>query len=182
MNERTTIRALAAMACLALGVAPALAGHAGVAPSTVVRAGAIEISGAFARATLPSAPVGGGFLTLTNPGTEDDRLVAVSSPAAGRVRLHEMKMEGDVMKMGELLDGVAVPAGTTVTLSPSGDHMMFTELKEPFVEGGTVPVTLTFERAGTVEVKLPVEGIAATGPEAAAGASGTDAMSVGSGQ
>jgi copper(I)-binding protein len=164
MNDRTLFKALVAVAGLVLGAAPALAGHAAAAPAVVARAGDIEISGAFARATLPSAPVGGGFLTLTNPGTEGDRLVAVSSPLAGKVQLHQMTMEGDVMAMRDLPDGLPLPAGATVTLSPGGDHMMFIGLKAPFVEGETVPVTLTFEKAGTVEVDLPVEGAGATGP------------------
>jgi copper(I)-binding protein len=164
MNDRIMITTVAALACVALAAAPTLGGHAGAASSAVVRAGDIEISGAFARATLPSAPVGGGFLTLTNPGPEDDRLVAVSSPAAGRVLLHQTKMDGNVMKMDELPEGVPLPAGETVRLSPGGEHMMFTGLKAPFVEGSMVPVTLTFEKAGTVEVELPVEGVAATGP------------------
>jgi periplasmic copper chaperone A len=131
--------------------------HAG-APVTL---GDLEISGGFTRATLPNAPVGGGYITITNKGSADDRLVSAASPVAGLVQLHEMKMDGAVMKMGELPDGIPVPAGETVTLAPGGLHIMFMQLNQPFVEGTKVPVTLTFERAGTVGVELDVAGIGA---------------------
>ena len=67
-----------------------------------VTLGSLEISGAFTRATLPNAPVGGGFLTITNTGAEPDRLVSVTSPVSGDVQMHEMAMEDDVMKMQRL--------------------------------------------------------------------------------
>jgi len=123
--------------------------------------GDLTISGGFARATLPNAPVGGGFFSIANAGGSDDRLVSVTSPAAEQVQIHEMKMDGDVMKMAELPGGLAIPAGQTVTLAPGGLHLMFMKLKVPFVEGESVPVTLTFEKAGTVEVQLAVGGKAA---------------------
>jgi copper(I)-binding protein len=126
--------------------------------------GELEISGAFTRATLPNAPVGGGFLTITNKGAADDRLVSAASPASGEVQLHEMAMEGDVMKMRRLADGIPVPAGATVTLQPGGLHMMFIKLAGPMVEGTTVPVTLTFEKAGTVSLELSVQGVGADAP------------------
>ncbi|KKB13227.1 signal peptide protein [Devosia geojensis] len=124
--------------------------------AAVVTAGDLEITGAFTRATLPGAPVGGGFLTITNTGAEDDRLIGASAAFAGEAQLHEMAVENDVMKMRELPDGIPVPAGEAVTLEPGGLHMMFMGLKEPLVEGTEVPVTLTFEKAGTVEVTLAV--------------------------
>ena len=129
-----------------------------------VTLGDLTISGAFARATLPNAPVGGGYVTITNAGSEDDTLIAASSPVAGEVQLHEMSMQGDVMKMAELPDGIPVPAGETVTLKPGGLHLMFMQLKEPMVEGSNVPVTLTFAKAGTVTVNLAIAGSAATMP------------------
>lgn len=129
-----------------------------------VSVGDLEVSGGFTRTTLPNAPVGGGYLTITNHGDADDRLVAASSPAAERVELHEMSMEGDVMKMAEREDGIALPAGEVVILAPGGLHIMFIGLVEPFIEGGTVPVTLQFEKAGTVEVELQVGPVGAAGP------------------
>ena len=146
--------ALAAVALLF--AAPALATE-----PTAVKVGGLELSGAYLRATLPKAPVGGGFLTIVNTGTVDDRLVSAASPAAGDVQLHEMTMDGGVMKMRRLADGIPIPAGKTVALSPSGLHLMFMQLKQALVEGTTVPVTLTFEKAGPIELQFAVGGIAA---------------------
>jgi len=138
-------------------------------PGAPVTVGDLEITAAFTRATLPNAPVAGGYFTVTNSGTADDRLVSAASPAAGAVELHEMSMQGDVMKMTPFPDGIAVKAGETVTLSPSGLHLMFMQLRHPFVEGESVPVTLTFEKAGAVEVQLPVAGIGADAPAGMSG-------------
>lgn len=152
------------LAMALLGTSLAGFGAAGLALAAEVTAGSLTIAGGFSRATLPNAPVGGGFLTITNTGSEDDRLISATSPVAGEVQIHEMKMEGDVMKMAQLPDGLPIPAGQTVTLQPGGFHLMFMQLKQALVEGTKLPVTLTFEKAGTVEVELDIEGIAATAP------------------
>jgi copper(I)-binding protein len=150
----------AALAAAILVATPAFA-HNGV-----VHLGAINISLPFTRATLPNAPVGGGFLTIENTGTEADRLISATSTVAGDTQIHEMAMDGDVMKMRQLVDGLEIPAGETVVLAPGGFHIMFMGLKQAFVEGETVAVTLTFEKAGSVEVLLPVEATAADAPTA----------------
>lgn len=121
-----------------------------------VSAGELELTAGFTKAMLPGQPVGGGFVTITNKGGEDDKLVSATSDKAGEVQLHEMAMEGDVMKMRQLNDGIAIPAGETVELKPGGLHLMFFKVSEPFKEGETVNVTLTFEKAGAVDVALPV--------------------------
>lgn len=126
----------------------------------MVMAGDLEIAGAFTRAMAPTAKAGGGFLSITNKGSEDDVLISASSPSAPVVQLHEMAMENDVMKMRELADGIAIAAGETVDLAPGGLHIMFMQVPEPFVEGEKVAVTLVFEKAGEVEVMLPVGGLA----------------------
>ncbi|MBE0581716.1 MAG: copper chaperone PCu(A)C [Devosia sp.] len=151
----------AALAAAILVVTPALA-HNGV-----IHLGDINISLPFTRATLPNAPVGGGFLTIENAGTEADRLVSATSEVAGETQIHEMAMEGDVMKMRQLAEGLEIPAGETVVLAPGGVHIMFMGLKQAFVEGETVAVTLTFEKAGSVEVLLPVAAAAADMPAGA---------------
>jgi len=133
-----------------------MSGEAPADANGAARAGDLVISGGFVKAMLPGQPVGGGYLTIRNGGTAADRLVSVTSPAAGKVELHEMTMNDNVMKMRELKDGIAVPAGATVTLAPNGLHMMFKQVKTPFKAGTSVPVTLTFEKAGAVEVALPV--------------------------
>lgn len=151
-------------AFLALTLLSSSLGALSPANAAEVTLGSLSIAGGFSRATLPNAPVGGGFLTITNSGSADDRLVSATSPVAGEVQIHEMKMEGDVMKMAELPDGLPIPAGQTVTLQPGGFHLMFMQLKQALVEGTKLPVTLTFEKAGSIEVELDIEGIAATAP------------------
>ena len=142
-----------------LALVAAGAGHEqGSAPQAGVTLGDLEIASPFVRATLPNQPVAGGFLTVTNSGAVDDRLIAARSPAAGRVELHEMAMDGDVMRMRALEDGLAVPAGATVTLRPGGDHIMFMDLAGPLAEGDAAEVTLTFEHAGEVTLTMPVMG------------------------
>lgn len=121
-----------------------------------VTVGDLELTAGFTKAMLPGQPVGGGFVTITNKGASDDRLVSATSDRAGEVQLHEMAMQGDVMKMRQLPDGIPVPAGQTVELVPGGLHLMFFKVAEPFQEGQSVKVTLTFEKAGNVDVVLPV--------------------------
>jgi copper(I)-binding protein len=136
----------------------------GASADAGVIVGTLTISGAFTRATLPNAPVGGGFLTIVNNGANADRLISANSPAAGEVQIHEMKMEGEVMKMRELPDGLEIPPGGSISLSPGGVHLMFTKLSQRFVEGQKVPVTLTFQNAGSVTLDLSVAGVGADAP------------------
>lgn len=171
--------ALAVAMIAPLGVLPSSADDmtsmSMTAPAKSWAAGDLILSAAYARATLPNAPVGGGFITITNKGTADDTLVSAASPMAGTVEIHTMSMDNGVMQMRELPQGVPVPAGKTVTFSPNGLHLMFMQLKGAFVQGKTVPVTLTFAKAGTVTVDLDVGGIAASAPPGAAdsGAAGS---------
>ncbi len=150
-----------------LALALSLAGSPAQADTmAVTRAGTLEISGAFARATLPGARTGGGYLTITNTGSSDDRLLAVSAPFASMSQLHSSAMNGSVMQMRPATGGIAIPAGQTVKLTPSGLHVMFMGLSGPLKQGSTVPVTLSFEKAGEVAVTLDVLGIAASDPMA----------------
>ncbi|MBB2751183.1 UNVERIFIED_ORG: hypothetical protein GGI57_001861 [Rhizobium aethiopicum] len=121
-----------------------------------VKAGDLEVSGGFAKAMLPGQPVGGGFFTVKNNGQTDDRLVSVTSPAAGEVQIHEMVTKDNVMRMRQLKEGIAIAAGQTLKLEPGNLHLMFQKVKTPFKQGDTVPVTLTFEKAGKVELVLQV--------------------------
>ena len=125
------------------------------------RLGSLEISQPWTRATPATAQTGGGFLTITNKGTTPDRLIAARSPASNKVEVHEMKMDGNVMKMRELEKGLEIPAGATVTLKPGGYHIMFMGLKAPLAKDAKVPVTLVFEKAGSIDVELKVEAIGA---------------------
>lgn len=128
--------------------------------------GAIEVGHPWSRATPPTAPSAVGFLTLANKGTAPDRLVSIQSPAAKQVELHEMKMDGNVMRMRELEKGVALAPGQTVELKPGGYHVMFIGLKAPFVKDQKVPATLVFEKAGKVDVEFSVEALGASAPAA----------------
>lgn len=127
-----------------------------MAGMTATTVGTLEISGGFARATLPNQPAGGGYMTITNSGTEDDRLIAVATEIAGMAEVHEMRMDGDVMRMREVAGGLVIPAGETVVLEPGGYHLMLMALNQPLIEGESFAVTLIFEKAGTVEVMLEV--------------------------
>ena len=91
-------------------------------------AGSLEIQKLQIRATAPGMKATGGYLTITNHGKADDALISASADFAGRVELHEMLMDGDVMKMRERKAGIAVPAGSTVMLKPGGLHLMLMEL------------------------------------------------------
>ena len=132
------------------------------------KAGSLVIGYPWSRATPGGAKIAGGYLTITNTGTEPDRLVGGSIPQAGKFEIHEMKMDGDVMKMRPLPNGLEIKPGETVRLEPSGYHVMFVDLTQPLKQGGTVKGQLIFEKAGTVEVEYKVEAIGAKGPGQAA--------------
>lgn len=124
--------------------------------------GVLEIGQPWTRATASTAPSGGGFLTITNRGATPDLLVSAKSPAAGLVQVHQMTIDGNVMRMRALEHGLEIPAGGTVRLAPGGIHLMMMNLKEPLKQGAKVPLTLVFERAGTIDIELDVEGMGAS--------------------
>lgn len=151
----TRLSRAALAAALLFAGAPGFA-DAAVTHAPAVEAGPLTVSDGFSRATRPGAPVAGGFVTIANHGPDADRLVAVASPAAGRMEVHEMAMADGVMTMRALDDGLPIPAGATVVLAPGGYHVMFMDLQAPLVEGESVAVTLTFEHAGPVTVPFAV--------------------------
>ena len=104
-------------------------------------------------------------MTITNNGTTADRLVGVSLSVADHGEIHEMKMDGGVMTMRPLADGIAIKPGETVKFEPGGYHLMFMDLKEPFKEGAMVKGQLQFEKAGKVDVEFKVDAIGAMGPK-----------------
>lgn len=135
-----------------------------IAGSAMAQTGQVEINSAWARATPGKAENGAAYLTVVSP--VPDRLTAVSTPAAKTAELHNMTMEGGVMKMRPLPAGIDLPAGQPVTLKPGGTHIMLMGLTQPLKQGETFPVTLTFEKAGTKQVTVAVAGPGAMGPEA----------------
>ncbi len=129
--------------------------------SQTVTTNAIKVENAYTRATVPGQQVAGGFMKIENKGASVDQLLSASSPVAGEVQLHEMAMEGNVMKMRQVKD-IAVPAGGAVELKPGGLHLMFMNIKAPLTAGETVPVKLKFAKAGELEVKMPVNAMGST--------------------
>ncbi len=113
------------------------------------------------RGTVPQQQATGMFAHITS--AKGGRLVSASSPVAGVVEVHEMAMEGNVMKMRALTTGLELPAGKSVALQPGGYHVMLMDLKQQLKAGDAVPVTLVIEGAGkvreTVELKVPVKAI-----------------------
>ena len=126
-------------------------------------AGSLKISAPWARATPKGAQVGGGYMTITNTGTTPDRLIGGSTSISSSFEVHEMSMDGGVMKMRMLKDGLEIKPGETVMLKPGGYHVMFMGLKDQLKQGGTFKATLQFEKAGKVEVEYRIEAIAASG-------------------
>jgi len=129
------------------------------AVTKTVTTNAIKIEDAYTRATVPGQQVAGGFMKIENKGVAD-QLVSASSPVAGEVQLHEMAMDGNVMKMRQVKD-ISIPAGSAVELKPGGLHLMFMNIKAPLTAGETVPVKLKFAKAGEVEIKIPVNAMGA---------------------
>lgn len=119
------------------------------------KAGAIDISGAWSR----PAPAGGngvGYVVLTNGG-KADRLLSASTPVAGRVEMHESMVMGGKAMMHPRPRGIELPTGKTVAFKPEGLHLMLIGLKKPLKIGETVPMTLKFEKAGSVTVPFAVK-------------------------
>jgi copper(I)-binding protein len=116
----------------------------------------IQVSDAWARATIAGQPSAAVYLTIVNAGRGDDRLVGVSTPIAKDATLHSSSSEGGIMRMRMLSDGIAVPAGATVKLQPSGNHAMLTGVSAPLAKGSNFPLSLRFERSGERKVDVRV--------------------------
>lgn len=123
--------------------------------------GALEITHPWTRATPKGAPVAGGYLKITNKGQTADRLLSASSLSAPRVEIHEMAMTGGTMRMRHLPRGLEIKSGETVELKPGSYHIMFMNLTQPFEKGQRIKGTLTFEKAGPIEVEYIVEAVGA---------------------
>jgi hypothetical protein len=96
------------------------------------------------------------YMRLVNAGQEPDRLVAARTEVAGVVEIHETRMEGEVIKMQHLPDGLEVPAGETVELKPGGYHLMLIDLQRDLEVGDKFEVVLEFEMAGEQTVEAEV--------------------------
>ena len=121
------------------------------------KVGALVIDHPWSRATPKGAAVAGGYMKITNTGTTPDRLTGGTTEAAKKFEIHEMKMEGSVMKMRELSGGIEIPPGATVELKPGSYHIMMTTLARPFAKGDFVKASLIFEKAGKVDIEFAVD-------------------------
>jgi copper(I)-binding protein len=149
MNIKTNFKLLAATFLLACGA---------------LHAQDIQVTDAWVRSTVQGQKGSGAFMKLTSK--NGARLVGVATPVAGVAEVHEMKMEGDVMKM-RAVPALDLPAGKTVELSPGGYHVMLMELKTALPKDSTVPMTLMFKDAkgadSKLEIKVPVSTVAPAG-------------------
>ena len=120
---------------------------------SALHAQTVEVKDAWVRSTVPGQKGTGAFMSIT--AKDGAKLVGISSPVAGIAEVHEMKMEGDIMKM-RALPLLDLPAGQSVQLKPGGYHLMLMDLKQPLPQGSTVPLTLRLQDAQGVETRLEV--------------------------
>jgi periplasmic copper chaperone A len=122
----------------------------------------LRIEHAYARPTPPGARTAAAYFTIRNTGATADRLVRAASPAARSVELHNMTMDGNVMRM-RAVPGIDVPPNASVALASGGYHAMLVDLVKPLAAGDRVPLALEFEKAGRIDVVAAVEDGAAPG-------------------
>lgn len=152
--DRAPARAGVASLAAALCVVAAYCASPAIAHDYTL--GSLHIDHPYARPTPPGARTGGAYFAIRNDGKEADRLVGVASPVAREVAIHSMTMSGNLMKMRPA-KAVEIPPGSTVTFGPGSYHVMLLELHRPLSPGADVPLTLTFEKAGTLDVSVHVE-------------------------
>lgn len=142
-----------ALACItAFLVATIAASLAQGTPAEVIR-----IEKAWARSTPNGATTGAAYMTIYNDGAASDRLVAGSTPYAQTVQIHEMTVIDNVMQMRQLKDGLAIPPHGSAVLKPGGYHVMLIGLNRPLKAGDALPLTLTFEKFGRVDLSVPIQ-------------------------
>jgi periplasmic copper chaperone A len=142
-------------AAFALAVAAANAGD--------YKAGSLDISSPWSRATPKGSSVAAGYVKITNSGSAPDRLIGGSSDVASKFEVHEMRMENGVAKMRPVTGGLEIKPGETVELKPGSFHIMFVGLKKPLSAGDHFKATLVFEKAGTVNVEYDVRAMGSDG-------------------
>ena len=150
--------------CAALTLAVALLGIG----DAFAASDQIVVEKKWARATPKMAVTGGAYLTVTNRGPGEDRVLNVTSPVAEKIQFHAMTVDNDVAKMTRLL-AIELPPGVPVVFKPGGIHMMLLGLNRQLKEGETVPLILTFEKAEAIELDAQVLEIAATAQPGSAG-------------
>lgn len=145
MSFKTRILVAASAAVLSLTALPAFAEG-------------IEVHDAYARASSMMSSSGAAFMVIHNHDGPDDRLVDVRSDVADKVELHTHREDDNgVMRMIHVEEGFALPRDGEIVLKRGGHHLMFFGIKEPFEHGDIIPLTLVFDKAGEVQVEVPVD-------------------------
>ena len=121
------------------------------------KVGDLEIVHPWTRVPLKGTDVTAGYMKIINHGTTPDRLIGITVEFSKSAQVHEMKMDGDVMKMEEMQGGLEIPAGATIEMKPKSYHIMFMGLTEELVAAEMVDGELVFEKAGKVKVEFMVE-------------------------
>lgn len=135
-----------------------LAGLSAAALALPAFADGIEVHDAYALSASPMAKSGAAFMVIHNHGGPDDHLLSASSPAAAKVELHTHQQNSEgVMKMVHVEEGFDLPKDAEIIMERGGKHVMFLGLTAPFEQGQTIPLTLTFEQAGEVQIDVPVD-------------------------
>lgn len=137
-------------ACLSLATS-------GAAYAENYKLGNIVIAHPWARPAAQGTKTSAAYLSLENKGAESDKLVSAASPVAGKTQIHQTTDEGGVMKMQEVAGGIELAPGATVALKPGGYHIMLLDLKQKLDEGRHILLTLTFAKAGSIDLEVDVE-------------------------
>jgi len=165
LRPRITARGIAALTAFSL--APLF--WPGLAAAADYHLGSLQITQPWARATPKGAASGAAYMTVTNTGPKAERLSCLSSDAAAKCEIHEMSMDGGVMRMRPVEGGLEIRPGQTVTLKPGGFHVMLTGLKAPLQQGKMLEATLQVDGGQTAQVEFPIAPVGAPGPGGMAG-------------
>ena len=141
-----------------------LAMSAGLGPPASAhdyKLGLLDVAHPWTRATPAIVKLGAGYLMIRNRGAQPDRLIGGSSPAADRLELHQSTEADGIARMRRVDEGLEIPAGRSVELSPGGTHLMFVNLKQTMRAGEQLSATLVFEKAGAVAVEFLVQPLGA---------------------
>ncbi len=121
------------------------------------KVGDLMIEGAWARPSIGKTGNSAAYMTITNTGGTADKLIAVSTPRAGKAQLHTHIRDKDIMRMRHVKDGIPVPEKGMAALKPGGYHVMLMRLQTPIKKGEQIPLTLTFERSGDITIQANVQ-------------------------
>ena len=117
----------------------------------------VVVEGAWVGEVPPSSPVAAAYMTITNEGTADDKLLSVTSSISGSTMIHQTVVDEEGVARMNMIDALVIPAGKSVVLKPGGTHIMLMDLKEPVTGNGKIELDLKFESAGEMKIEAPVK-------------------------